>query len=218
MLQDRTCRQCDVTFRGGPRAYYCPDCRAERSRKAGAEHKRRKRRGLVRELGSVDTCERCGKPYTVQGGLQRFCPECQPIHAAEYDRETSLTFYHENKERINPPRKMKRRKRGNTCIICEAIFEPINGSTTCSAECKRKLANKKTREWYAQQKEKNAPPEEVYSMARIAREVGLNKSTIQRAYHRGDLPTPDGYSPSGRPFWYHSTIAPTIEEKSREER
>lgn len=217
MIQSRTCHQCKTNFLGGPRAYYCPSCRVERAKQTHAEYRRRKRQGEVRALGSTDKCERCGKSYTVEAGLQRFCPECQPIHAADYDRRTSLEFYNENKERINPPRKMKRRKRSNICVICESVFEPINGSTTCSAECKRKLTNKYNLEWRARKKQKNAPPEEAYNMARIAREVSLHKSTIQRAYHRGELPTPDGYSPSGRPFWYRSTITPIIKEKSREE-
>lgn len=109
-LQDRTCRQCGNTFEGGPRAYYCPTCRAERTRKTYAEYKRRKRQGKTRALGSKDTCERCGKTYTVKGGNQRFCPECQPIHTAEYDRRTSLEFYRKHKDRINPTRNQRRKE------------------------------------------------------------------------------------------------------------
>ncbi|QHZ52293.1 hypothetical protein [Paenibacillus larvae] len=109
-LQDRTCRQCQASFQGGPRAYYCPICRAERTKKTYAEYKRRKRQGKARALGSTDTCERCGKSYVVNAGLQRFCPVCQPIHAAEHDRRTSLEFYREHKDTINPVRNQKRRE------------------------------------------------------------------------------------------------------------
>ncbi|AUS03580.1 hypothetical protein ERIC1_1c34050 [Paenibacillus larvae subsp. larvae DSM 25719] len=109
-LLTRTCRQCGNTFEGGPRAYYCPTCRAERTRKTYAEYKRRKRQGKARALGSTDTCERCGKSYVVNAGLQRFCPVCQPIHAAEHDRRTSLEFYREHKDRINPARNERRKK------------------------------------------------------------------------------------------------------------
>ena len=31
-LKDRTCRTCGTTFKGDPRAWYCPTCRAERER------------------------------------------------------------------------------------------------------------------------------------------------------------------------------------------
>ena len=33
-LKPRVCRQCGATFLGGPRAWYCPDCRAERRAEA----------------------------------------------------------------------------------------------------------------------------------------------------------------------------------------
>lgn len=109
MLLQRTCQQCNSQFSGGPRAYYCPSCRAERQRKQSAAYQRRKRAGNIRPLGSIDKCTRCGKQYTVEGGQQRFCPECQPVHTQEYDRETSLEYYHEHKARINPVRNERRR-------------------------------------------------------------------------------------------------------------
>lgn len=137
MLQDRTCRECSCSFKGGPRAYYCVPCRTERAKLTNAEYRRRKRRGLTRPIGSIDTCERCSEPYTVEGGLQRFCPKCQPIHNAEYDRQTALPVYHANKDQINPTRNLKRRIRDNHCVICGNEFEPVNGSTTCSSECKK---------------------------------------------------------------------------------
>ncbi|MDT2182425.1 hypothetical protein P7H07_19215, partial [Paenibacillus larvae] len=46
----------------------------------------------------------------VNAGLQRFCPDCQPIHAAEHDRRTSLEYYTANKDTINPARNQKRRE------------------------------------------------------------------------------------------------------------
>lgn len=157
MIQDRKCKQCGILFQGGPRAYYCPSCRVVRKKEAKAEYLKRKRRGESRSIGSTDTCERCGNEYIVEGGLQRFCPECQPIHAAEYDRKTALTFYHNNKERINPPRKFKRRKRDNKCRWCNKEFEPINGSVTCSNDCRRQYLKWYLREWVKRKKEKSPP-------------------------------------------------------------
>lgn len=111
MMLDRICRnpQCNVSFRGGPHAHFCPSCRAERAKKVNADHKQRKRRGLTRAIGSTDICERCNRSYTVDGGLQRFCPECQPKHAAEHDRKKSLSYYHNNKNEINPVRNERRK-------------------------------------------------------------------------------------------------------------
>ncbi len=153
-LLDRVCKQCKAQFSGGPRAYYCPSCRKERQRQQGAAYQRRKRAGTVhRPLGSIDQCERCGQEYTVKGGLQRFCQDCQPIHAKEYDRETSIEFYHVNKERINPVRNNRRRIGLRKCEWCGAEFDHRGTKRlTCSDECRRQLKNKKYRDRYNRKK------------------------------------------------------------------
>lgn len=51
-LLDRVCRECDRHFQGGPRAYYCPDCRVERQREQSRRSKARQRQGLTRQIGS----------------------------------------------------------------------------------------------------------------------------------------------------------------------
>lgn len=137
MIQTRICRTCGRSFQGGPRAYYCPECRVERQRASWRDYKRRKKTGDIRPLGSIDKCERCGKDYTVEGPNQRFCPECQPIHAAEYDRVTALAFYHANKDRINPARYERRRIDPlRACVVCGRPFEHKSTKRiTCSEEC-----------------------------------------------------------------------------------
>ena len=109
-IRGRVCRQCAKSFRGGPRAWYCPDCRLERQRMHDREAKERKKKGLARKLGSIDICERCGKEYTVTAGLQKYCPDCAPEAIAEKDRELGLEFYHKNKYFINSARAQKREK------------------------------------------------------------------------------------------------------------
>jgi predicted nucleic acid-binding Zn ribbon protein len=148
MLQDRICRECSRSFLGGPRAYYCPSCREERKRANWRDYQKRKRQGLVRQLGSIDTCERCGKDYTVEAPNQRFCRECQPVHAVEYDRVTALEFYHEHKEELNPVRYERRRIGPQPCEVCGTVFEPHTKTRTCSTECRIALKNKKWREIY----------------------------------------------------------------------
>lgn len=147
MIKEHTC-ECGTVFDGGPSARYCHSCRAERTRIADAASKARARRGLTRKLGSIDTCERCKNEYIVKGGLQRFCEDCQPIHTLEYDRETSLPFYREHKESINPVRNERRRLGMRNCDWCGKEHPISVGSpTTCSPECKRLLKNKKWNEW-----------------------------------------------------------------------
>lgn len=152
MLQQRICKQCNSTFTGGPRAYYCPSCKVKRRREQHAEFRRRKRKGNYRPLGSIDRCEKCDKDYIVESGLQRFCPGCQPIHAKEYDRATSIVFYHDNKERINPARYQRRRKPPKNCAWCGKKFYTGTRAITCSPECRRKYINKKWNEKYGVQR------------------------------------------------------------------
>lgn len=52
----RICKECGKSFPGGPRAWYCPDCRRER-KKHDKEFKERKRSGKVIPNGSVIKCE-----------------------------------------------------------------------------------------------------------------------------------------------------------------
>lgn len=105
MIKDCTCKQCGKKFKGGPRAYYCPNCRAERKKEAKRAYNERKKEGKIRPLGSSDACERCGEKYIVVAGLQRVCEKCKSEHYLEQDRKTGLKYYYENKEDINPIRR-----------------------------------------------------------------------------------------------------------------
>lgn len=141
MILDRVCRACGRSFKGGPKAWYCPECRVRRVREAQLKIKLF---GPKRPIGSTDTCERCGKPYVVTGGSQRFCPDCQRPHALEYDRMTSLHYYHENADRINPIRAEKRRKGIAVCSVCGKEFTAHTRQKYCSDEC-RKIARAERR-------------------------------------------------------------------------
>lgn len=138
MLQDRICKQCGISFTGGPRAYYCPNCRVERTKTTNRDYKARKKNGNVREIGSIDICNMCGEKYTVNGGLQRFCTNCQKLHSMEYDRNTGLKYYHLYKDQLNPIRNLRRRIGPVKCYWCGKEFESHNTKLTCSPECSKK--------------------------------------------------------------------------------
>ena len=107
MITAKTCKQCNKSFQGGPRAWYCPACRAERVRERDREQKLY---GARRPLGSVDTCVICGKKYIVESGLQKYCPACKTEAVKAVDRKQGLEYYNANKDEINPVRMVKRRK------------------------------------------------------------------------------------------------------------
>ncbi len=138
-MMDRKCLRCPAKFRGGPRAFYCPECRVIRQRERAKKYRQN---GYSRSLGSSDNCDRCGAEYNIEGGNQRFCPTCQPLHAAEHDRKTALAFYHANKKRINPKRyKLRRRMRYNLTgreFGRLKVIERDPGNTTrwiCACKC-----------------------------------------------------------------------------------
>lgn len=144
MLYNRVCRSCGVAFKGGPRAWYCPDCRAERKRQQMNEYHERKRSGNVREIGSTSICESCGSPYVVVGSLQRYCRECSEKIIAENDRKQGLEYYHNNKDWINPARNESRRI---TEKFCERCGKPIlvNGPSKYCNECRKIVISEQRR-------------------------------------------------------------------------
>lgn len=135
-LRTRTCQTpgCGKTFPGGPRAWFCPVCREDRSKEASARYKRRRREGLVRELGSTDQCEVCGRDYEVTGGAQRYCPSCAPEAIKAVDARQGLEYYRANTEQINPARKIARRRGSRKCVICGEWYDAPTVQITCGNE------------------------------------------------------------------------------------
>ena len=104
-IYDRICRTCGVSFRGGPRAWYCPDCRRERERE---RKKHYNSDGFTRHIGQKCLCDNCGKEYTLEGGLQKYCPDCQAEMHKKLDNEQGTTYYHDHVDKAE--RSAKRRK------------------------------------------------------------------------------------------------------------
>ena len=127
-IRNRTCRQCGKTFPGGPRAWYCPDCRAERSREQNRAHKRN---GTKRKLGSIDRCEQCGAEYVVQSGLQRYCPACAEAAVRAKDNAASRAYNASHKEQRQELRAMALKP----CVICGGIVPRGSQAVTCSQAC-----------------------------------------------------------------------------------
>lgn len=105
VVKDRTCRQCGAVFSGGPRAWYCPSCRAERSKES---NRRYKESGASRPLGSTDICTVCGKPYTVKSARQKYCLACAYEAVRAADRIASKEWNEAHKETYYPAKNAKR--------------------------------------------------------------------------------------------------------------
>ena len=142
VVRPRACRTCGKVFPGGPRAWYCPECRAERKREAD---RRQRERGRARKLGSIQICERCGKPYPLTGGRQRYCPDCAPDAVREAvapkKREQARSYAHKNRRTL-----LSGVRR---CVICGApiVGERAKAATnTCSEACDAKRRRLRQRE------------------------------------------------------------------------
>lgn len=155
VIAPRICRQCGTIFEGGPRAWYCPSCRAERLRAAEARY-RAKGRKADRPLGSIDHCTRCGKEYTVNAARQKYCPDCAYEGVREVDRPTSRAWNQEHKDTYYPARNAKRRKE-RYCIICGAKITAKTATITCCPECKAERTRQTYRAAYARKRGKPLP-------------------------------------------------------------
>lgn len=142
-LYPRNCQTCGAVFSGGPRAWYCPECRAERKAAAKKAYNARKRVGNVREIGSVDICQKCGEKYIVTGSIQKYCANCAMEAAQELDRLQGMEYYNKNKDHLNPKRNNARRKE-KFCAVCGCKISPIGGRVFCK-KCKKVGGKKDTR-------------------------------------------------------------------------
>ena len=99
-IRPRACKECGRSFLGGPRAWYCPDCRTERTKQQNKDFKMRKKAGKTIPVGSVIKCELCGKDIIKNSGLQKFCEECATKHLKSVDNQQSLEWKMNNPEKI----------------------------------------------------------------------------------------------------------------------
>lgn len=148
VVKDRTCRQCGRVFAGGPRAWYCPDCRRERQLESQRRSNRRQRAGMSRKLGGIELCPICGKEMVIRSANQKYCPDCSPKMVRAIDSRQSRDYARavrstsEGRERLNAAKRAARKKHtiaGRVCIVCGAVFVPSRTTQrVCSDECRRK--------------------------------------------------------------------------------
>lgn len=147
IYDNRVCKQCGRTFSGGPRAWYCPECRAERKKEQSRTSKWREVRGLTRKIGSEAICQNCGSKYTINSANQKYCEKCADEMHRKVDNEQGIKYY---RERINKAeRNIKRRsyyaKNKAILNLKRRIYYAHNREKILLAA---KARNKKTRKHY----------------------------------------------------------------------
>lgn len=182
VMLPRICRTCGIIFRGGPRAWYCPECRAERRRQHDREAKSRAKAGATRPIGSTAYCDACGMPYSVRGGLQRYCPDCAPELVRRHAIEGAKAW---NAVHATPEQRKTVRKAHAApirCVVCGRQFVPASAAVTCSGECSAKLAKRQGAEYeHRYQEERNA-----YHRERAAKRVS-EMSDVERSAYRDKI-------------------------------
>ena len=144
-LRPRTCKQCGAIFKGGPRAWYCPDCRFENRKKYDRRTKLNKMLGKNIVIGvTTRKWDVCGRTFIMMSHRQRYCPSCAPAQYKKVDREQSRGWLARGAEKYGPSyieqRNAKRRvkQQEKNCIICGKLFVPaMRKSSTCSPVCCR---------------------------------------------------------------------------------
>lgn len=136
------CKTCGGEFVGGPRAIYCPSCRASRTASTNAAYRRS---GTNRHIGSIDLCDRCGKPYTVSGGLQRFCPVCGKVNLSALNRDGAKAWRDANKDRYQSAKaaytedtKAHAKDAPVFCSVCGLPFDRQSAKQRTCPDCLKK--------------------------------------------------------------------------------
>lgn len=147
----RVCKECGKSFQGGPRAWYCQECRRERVLKADREYHKNK---PGRKIGSTDICERCGKQYTVSGGMQKYCSECAKTAVYEKIRDDKIKYQAEYRKNNPGARNVE-----TVCIICGKPFMATSATATCSLECAKEAHRRAQNRADIKRGKRKSPPE-----------------------------------------------------------
>ena len=147
VFRERICPTCGVHFMGYPKSKYCPDCQRERNRISDRDCHRRKSRGKSRVIGQEYPCAKCGKPFTMTGGTQKYCPECAHSASMEVIRAHKRDYARENSEAYRDG-KVRRHTDRTVCVICGKAFTSDRSNVTCSRECAVELLNRNHRKYY----------------------------------------------------------------------
>lgn len=155
VLRAKVCAMCGKEFVGYPRSKYCAACRSIAQREANRRHRKN---GTSRPIGSTDTCANCGKPYIVNSGRQRYCPDCAKVVVPQNVKAAKRESRKERADEINAAR-AERRKDRRICAVCGKPFSAPTPTVTCGAECAAEL--KRQRQARADIKRGKAKPERL---------------------------------------------------------
>ena len=161
LYRDKPCIDCGKVVRMHIKSKRCKDCQRKADAMHNAEHRRAKVAGRTRLIGSQSVCEACGKKYIVNGGKQRYCPDCAPDAVSKNIRREACARYARaySTQEAKDQRSERRRRpwQGErVCKQCGASFSPQYPRQACCSEaCQIARTKSITRESDRKRRQKN---------------------------------------------------------------
>lgn len=156
LIKERVCVECGCRFEGGPNAPRCPVCRERHKKRMSEEYNQRRRARKVRKVGGIANCLLCGKPYKIENGNQKYCPECKGKNTLAKKNEYSKAHAKKNRAARDV-----RREGTDVCYWCGKSYTKGKHTFACSDECAEMLKKyfRKARAYRkGQRKEPPEPP------------------------------------------------------------
>lgn len=136
LYREKACIDCGLVVRMHIKSKRCSACQADADRRNDREHKQAKARGHTRLIGSMDICQKCGKPYKVEGGRQRYCKDCAPEAVLANVREAAkqrytITYATPESKAIRQEKRHVEWQVERMCKQCGNKFIPIYPRQVC---------------------------------------------------------------------------------------
>lgn len=116
----------------------CEACQLAINHERHKEHQRTK---PARPLGSTDICTICGKPYIVESGLQKYCPDCRETATRASIARKKNAYMAEKRKDPEAAAQMREAKQAalspSLCATCGKPFISKFGSIYCCEACRK---------------------------------------------------------------------------------
>lgn len=103
-------------------------------------HKEYQRAKPARPLGSTDICTICGKPYIVESGLQKYCPNCREAATRASIARKKNAYMAEKRKDPEAAAQMREAKQAalspSLCATCGKPFISKFGAIYCCEACR----------------------------------------------------------------------------------
>ena len=136
LYREKVCPDCGVRFVAHIKSYRCKACQAAADTRADVKAKQRKAEGKIRLLGSTDNCQRCGKPYIVESGMQKYCLDCRAAADRDHHAKRMREINARPETKAARANRRKAEPEARTCCVCGKTFRAAHFALTCGPDCR----------------------------------------------------------------------------------